>query len=65
MLILVPKITNRLKFALDFVLGTLLGIDFRLTTDGNKFRDFDGLKMSYGPAPLWDEPFQKSVEIID
>ena len=64
MLILVPKITNRLKFALDFVFGTLLGIDFRLTTDGNKFRDFDGLKMSYGPAPLWDEPFQKSVELL-
>ena len=64
MLILVPKITNRLQYALDFVFGTLLGVDFTLTTDGNKFRDFEGRKMSYGPNPLWDEPFQKSTGLL-
>lgn len=64
MLIFVPKITNRLQYTLDFVFGTLLGVDFKLTTDGNRFRDFDGMKMSYGPNPLWDEPFQKSVGLL-
>lgn len=64
MLILVPKITNRLQYAFDFVFGTLLGVDFKLTTDGNRFRDFEGQKMSYGPNPLWDEPFQKSAGLL-
>lgn len=64
MLILVPKITNRLQFTFDFVFGTLLGVDYQLTTDGNRFRDYEGQKMSYGPNPLWDEPFQKSVGLL-
>ena len=64
MLILVPKITNRLQFTLEFVFGNLLGVDFRLTTDQAKFRDFEGRKMSYGPNPLWDEPFQKSSGLL-
>ena len=64
MLILVPKNTNRLQYTLDFVFGTVLGVDFRLTTDAGSFRDFEGPKMSYGPEPLWDEPFQKSVGLL-
>lgn len=64
MLILVPKITNRLQYTLDFVFGTLLGVEFRLTTDSSKFRDFEGQKMSYGPNPLWDEPYLKSSGLL-
>ena len=63
MLILVPKITNRLHYAFDFVFG-MLGIPFELTTNGSSFRDREGPKMSYGPQPLWDEPFQKSVGLL-
>ena len=64
MLILVPKITNRLHYTFDLVFGTMLGVDFELTTDVTSFRDFEGLKMSYGTNPLWDEPFQKSVNLL-
>ena len=64
MLILVPKNTNRLQYTLDFVFGTLLGADFKLTTDVASFRDFEGPKMSYGPEPLWDEPFLKSSGML-
>ncbi len=64
MLILVPKITNRLQYTFDFVFGTVLGVDFELTTKNEAFRDFEGRKMSYGPNPLWDEPFQKSVNML-
>lgn len=64
MLILVPKITNRLQYTFDFVFGTMLGIEFKMTTDKASFRDFEGLKMSYGNDPLWDEPFQKSVNLL-
>ena len=64
MLILVPKNTNRLQYTLDFVFGTLLGADFKLTTDVASFRDFEGPKMSYGPEPLWDELFLKSTGLL-
>jgi hypothetical protein len=64
MLILVPKVTNRLHYTLDFVFGTMLGVDFTLTTNVASFRDFEGPKMSYGTSPLWDEPFQKSVNLL-
>lgn len=64
MLILVPKITNRLHYAFDFVFERLLQTPFELTTDQNAFRDFEGPKMSYGNDPLWDEPFQKSVKLL-
>ena len=64
MLILVPKITNRLQYTMDFVFGNLLGVDVKLTTDGPAFRDFEGSKMSYGPNPLWDEPFLKSSGLL-
>lgn len=64
MLILVPKITNRLHYTFDFVFGTVLGVDFELTTNVAAFRDFEGEKMSYGTNPLWDEQFQKSVQLL-
>lgn len=64
MLILVPRITNRLQYTFDFVFGSMLGVDFELTTDVASFRDHEGEKMSYGPNPLWDEPFQKSVNLL-
>ncbi len=64
MLILVPKVTNRLHYTLEFVFNTMLGVDFTLTTDVASFRDFEGPKMSYGTSPLWDEPFLKSVKLL-
>lgn len=64
MLILVPKNTNRLQYTLDFVFGTVLDVDYVITTDVASFRDFGGPKMSYGPEPLWDEPFLKSVGLL-
>ena len=64
MLILVPKITNRLHYIIDFIFRERMGVPFNLTTDKTMFRDFDGLKMSYGDNPLWDEPFQKSVRLL-
>lgn len=64
MLILVPKITSRLHYVFDFVFGTVLGVDFELTTNTTSFRDFEGRKMSYGANPLWDEQFQKSVNLL-
>ena len=64
MLVLVPRITNRLHYAFDFVFNTMLEVPFQLTTDTNLFRDYEGPKMSYGEVPLWDEPFQKAAKLL-
>ena len=64
MLIFVPKITNRLHYAFDFVMRNMLEESFELTTDAVRFRDFEGEKMSYGENPLWDEPFQKATKLL-
>lgn len=64
MLILVNKVTNRLLYTFDFVFGTMMGLEYHVTTDKASFRDFEGLKMSYGTEPLWDEPFQKAVPLL-
>lgn len=64
MLILVPKITNRLHYAFDFVFRNMLEESYEFTTDINRFRDFEGEKMSYGENPLWDEPFQKAARLL-
>lgn len=64
MLILVSRITNRLHYTFDFVFRTMLEEDFKLTTDVAMFRDYEGEKMSYGETPLWNEPFQKAVNLL-
>jgi len=64
MLILVPKITNRIHYAFDFVFRNMLEESFELTTDATVFRDYEGGKMSYGEHPLMDEPFQKAAKLL-
>ncbi|MCR5014674.1 MAG: polysaccharide deacetylase family protein [Bacteroidales bacterium] len=64
MLILVSRITNRLHYAFDFVFHDMLAVDYELTTEVPRFRDFEGAKMSYGDNPLWDEPFQKASKLL-
>lgn len=64
MLILVPKTTNRLHYIFDLILKDLLGISFKLTTDNEVFTSYDGPKMHYGSNRFWDEPFQKSTNLL-
>ena len=64
MLILVPKTTNRLHYIFDLILKDLLGISFKFTTDNETFASFNGPKMHYGASRYWDEPFQKSTDLL-
>jgi len=48
LLILVPKVTNRLRYTLQLVLKRLLGIDFRFSCDVSEFEQWEGPKFSYG-----------------
>ena len=66
MLILVPKITNRLFYIFELVLKEELGIDFKFTTDEEKFLSYNGAKLHYGTTPLNEEPglFQQAVKLL-
>ena len=64
MLVHVSRITDRVLYTFDLVLKQLLGLDFELTSDAEKFNAFEGPKMNYGPSRLGDAPFQKSVNLL-
>ena len=66
MLILVPKITNRLLYIFELLLKEELGIDFKFTTEADEFLSYQGMKLHYGTTPLSEEPamFQQAVKLL-
>ena len=64
MLVHVPKITDRVAYTFDLLLGDLLGLDFELTKDAERFKAAEGPKMHYGFERLCDAPFQKSINLL-
>ena len=46
--VLVPKQTDRLHYIFDLMLGDLLGIEFELFTDVERFVSVEGPKLNYG-----------------
>mgnify|MGYP003409705225 CR=1 FL=1 len=57
-LILVSKITNRLFYIIELIFKDELGINFKFTTDKEKYLAYEGPKFHYGQYPLEDR--QKS-----
>ena len=64
LLILVPKITGRVMYVFELLMGQLLGLEFDLTTDAEKFKAFAGPKLHYGTEHLGDEPFIRSFDLL-
>ena len=64
LLVLVPKITDRVAYIFDLLLGDLLGIDFTLTTDMERFKVEECPKLQYGPERRCDVPFLKSINLL-
>lgn len=65
LLILVPKITNRLQYTFELLFKEELGITYELTTDKDTFISYDGAKFQYGESKLIEESlFQKSTNIL-
>ena len=64
MLVLVPKITGRVMYVSDLTLRQLLGLDFDLTADIDRFKAFDGPKLHYGMERIGDEPFIKAFDLL-
>lgn len=66
MLILVPKITNRLYYIFELLFKEELGIDFKFTIDKDVFLSYEGSKFHYGKSPLEEETglYQQSVKLL-
>ncbi|PKP53300.1 MAG: hypothetical protein CVT92_04630 [Bacteroidetes bacterium HGW-Bacteroidetes-1] len=64
LLIYVPKITNRLQYAFDLVMGQQLGLKFRFSTNKLDFESFEGLKIIYGSEPIGNALFFKAGELL-
>ena len=65
-LIYVSKITNRLFYIIELILKEELGINFKFTTDKEKYLSHEGPKLHYGQYPLENENglFQQSVNLL-
>jgi len=50
LLILVPKVTNRLRYTMQLMLNQLLGLEVEYTCDISEFKHYDGPKFSYSVA---------------
>ncbi|MDB5281234.1 MAG: hypothetical protein JWO06_309 [Bacteroidota bacterium] len=64
LLIYTQRTSPRLTYILDFILGDLLGLTYDLTQDKNKFNEHTGAKFSYARAPIADEIWFESVELL-
>ncbi len=63
-LVLVDKMTNRVHYALDLVFFDLLGVECELTDKKEAFLRYLGPKMHYGDAPIANELFVKSTNLL-
>lgn len=64
MLVLVPKVTGRVMYAMELLLGQLLGLDFDCTVDAEQFNAYEGPKMQYGSQRQGEAPFAKAVDLL-
>lgn len=64
LLIYVVKIGPRLDYVFKHICGQILGLDFEFTTNLEHFIAYSGPKMSYGRAPLGNEFFVQSHDIL-
>ena len=64
LLILVPKLTNRLGYTLNVVFRTILHVEFEITTDEETFIRHTDAKLCYGSRKVGDAVFVKSVPLL-
>lgn len=64
MLVLVPKVTGRVMYAMELLLGQLLGLEFDCTVDAEQFNAYEGPKMQYGSQRQGEAPFVKAVDLL-
>ena len=62
--VLVPKVTGRVMYVFDLIFSHLLGLEYELVTDAEKFKSCEGPKLHYGAQRLGDEPFVEAVNLL-
>lgn len=62
--VLVPKVTDRLQYIFDLMLGDLLGVEYEFFTESGAFAQATGPKLNYGCERGGDEPYQKAVRLL-
>jgi hypothetical protein len=63
-LILVPKVTNRLRYIMSFIMEEQLGLSYELTVNQTTYEQFQGPRFVYGDAPIGDELFIKRSYLL-
>lgn len=64
LLILVPRITNRLRYAFQLMLGTQLGISYELTTSRERWEAYEAASFSYGEEAVGNRLFFKASSLL-
>jgi hypothetical protein len=63
-LILVSRISPRVKFVFRFVFEDILKVSYSITTDKEAFNNFDGPKIHYGLHPIEEELFISARQLL-
>lgn len=63
-LVLVPRVTPRIRYTFNYLLNTLLGLRPVFTTSQEEFASFDGPRLVYGDQPLGDDLFFASAGLL-
>ncbi len=64
LLIYTHKITNRVKYTFNVIFNSVLGIDFEITSDPEKFKQHHAAKISYTKQSLADEIHYESEKML-
>jgi hypothetical protein len=64
LLIYADKPAPRLQYILKFFMGTLVGVEFRLTHNKAEFTSYEGPRMTYGDKPVSNELFIFASRIL-
>ena len=64
MLIYAPQLTNRLRYTMDLVIRDLVGIDYELTNDADRFGFYTKPKFNYSTKPFGEELFFYATDLL-
>lgn len=64
LLIYTPKITNRCRYIFHLVFKDILGIDFELVSDIDRFKNYAQEKICYAYQPIGDELFIQCSKLL-
>ncbi len=64
LLIYTHQVTNRVKYTFNVIFKSILGIEYKITSDTDVFKQFEGAKISYTQKQITDEIFFESSSLL-